>query len=190
MPALMAKGPILKRLDKLLNSAKRNQALNDLENSFADLVNLGSDQTTYGADRVLTKQPWVSHLRDEWFKAWWPHAQPVEPIIRQGLITALKVALAKPNTPRIGQQPLPIDSYWVCHPGHPSHPTAPGQLADGHPVEVSISWSSQQVTLIIHTPEPPYPNNYNLTDYENILVVKREQTGQIVIEQLKNQPEN
>ena len=122
--------------------------------------------------KLLTTPAEVSHLRDEWFFAWWPLAQPVEPIVREGVITAIEVAFREPDASSDRPTPLPIDSYWVCHPGH-SPDEASGDMEAGRgAVEVSVSWSAQQVTMLIHTPDSPYEEHI-LTGQEPIYVVKR-----------------
>ena len=180
MPEIISKGAILTRWDNF--SKNQNNLVTALgllkqNNPQIPLVDIGTDSRV----AVIEDTPGeAGHLRDDWFygpNRMWPSVQPIEPIIRQGLIAAIEVALAEPNTPRAGQQPLPIDAYWVCHPGHSSHPAGPSQPPDDHPVEVTVSWSAQQVTFIIHTPDPPIPNPV-LTAKEPIFVVKRLKQGE------------
>ena len=169
MPELIAKGPILKALDTVLNTGNRAQIKQDLQDlpsqalpptallDLADTHNMNLD----AGQKYHIKQDWL--INNQWL------AQPVQPIVRLALIEALN--RAGPNTP--------IDCYWVCHPGH-GGPAAP---ASGAPLEVSISWSNNQVTVIFHTPEPPWPQtaSYTMTQPEDIVVVKEGPGGPAVV---------
>ena len=157
MPDIISKGPLLKKLeDRYKDPDKLRLGLEALRKlpvwpagNLADL----------GKDRGASNQKEADHLSSDWFKDWWPNAQPVEPIVRKGLITAMEVAIRDPDDTKDRNEPLPIDVYWVCHPGHSG--TSPEQSSAAPPsspddrVEVTVSWSDKQVTLIIHTPEPP-----------------------------------
>jgi hypothetical protein len=76
------------------------------------------------------------HLQDDWFneyRSWWPTQQPVEIVLRHGLIQAISVANKDGAL-------LPFDCYWLC--GPPS-------------VQVTACASAQQVTLLVITPPAP-----------------------------------
>ena len=174
MPEVIAKAPTLKRLDALSKQVgKLKPFLDDLLTSPEELPIIAYKH------KVATTADEVSHLRNDWFFAWWPDDQPVEPIVRAGLITAIEVCLREPGAKADRAKPLPIDSYWVCHPA-PSENAAGGEYkTESPPVEVSVTWSDQQVTMIIYTPEPPYMEDV-LTGKEPIIVVKRDpKTGKI-----------
>lgn len=185
MPDIISKG-LLKKLDaRYKDAAVLSQALEALRElpdwPAANLADLGQ------ARGVLTEEE-ANHFRNDWFETWWPNAQPVEPIIRKGLITAMEVAIRDPDEVEKRETPLPIDVYWICHPGHSEtsaeqSSTAPPSSPGDH-VEVTVSWSDQQVTLIVHTPDARRGEG---TVPEPILVVKRD-NGEIVPRRVKGGP--
>jgi hypothetical protein len=139
MPQLASKGSILKLLDALSHDpARRQELLNDLTAtppaSVADIADKHHLVTP------LEKQ----HLVADWFTNWWPGAQPVEPILREGFRVALTEAI---------QRNLPMDVYWLCEPGHDGAHEPEGTGGAGT-VEVAVCWSAQQVTVLIDTPHP------------------------------------
>ncbi len=183
LPEFICKG-FLKKLDaRYKDAAVLRQALGALGGLPAwpagNLADLGE------ARGAFTKAE-ADHLRNDWFKAWWPNAQPVEPIIREGLITAMKVAIHKPGEVEEDEweereEPLPIDFYWVCHPGHSKaspeqSSTAPPSSPDDR-VEVTVSWSDHQVTVIIHTPDARRGQG---TVPEPMFVVNRDHEGEVI----------
>ncbi len=115
------------------------------------------------------------HLQTHWFNAetgWWSaeKLQPIEPIIREGLIAAFDVALknyddaARPRRAK----PLPIAMMWECR---------------GNEVHVFVSWTKHQVSAIIHTPPPPAPWDQadpNATAEESLFVVRLDEAGGVV----------
>ena len=175
MPEVIAKPPILKNLDALSQNATKLKALrSDLESSIKDVATVGSEHG------ILKTVDEVLHIRNDWCFAWWPQAQPVEPILRKGLITAIDVAIREPGAESDRAEPLPLDGYWVCHPGHPIQHTAQ-ETPGTEGVEVSVTWNARQVTIIFHTPETPYGDD-TLTGKELIYVAKRDRTtGQIIV---------
>jgi hypothetical protein len=82
------------------------------------------------ADRV--GENLAGHFRDHWLQEWWPEAQPIEPILRAGLIEAIERGLAAR---------LPLDALWV--------------QATERQFEIGIGQSSTQITLLILTPPAP-----------------------------------
>ncbi|HET8943644.1 MAG TPA: hypothetical protein VFO59_02585 [Dehalococcoidia bacterium] len=147
MPQTAAKGSILKNLDQVLgNQAARAHTLARLQagDPLLDIMSDGQDMTIGPDER--------RHLDEDWFgDHWWPGAQAgvhaIEQILRAGFIGAINKA---------DELGVPIDTYWICHPG-PHHPQAPVQEPTDQHVEVTVLWSDQQVTVIIHTPEPGVP---------------------------------
>ncbi|MBI3800439.1 MAG: hypothetical protein HY268_26120 [Deltaproteobacteria bacterium] len=132
MPEVIAKGPILKRLEaRYRDRVKLQDRLTALKDSSDDVATLGRQRG------VLTEVE-AEHLRKDWFSrdGWWPHAYPIEPILRHGLIVALEEAV---------KRSLPIDAYWVCSSPHNSF-------------QVNITWSEQQLTVIFNS--PPVPAEY------------------------------
>jgi hypothetical protein len=85
---------------------------------------------------ILT-QAEATYLQSTWYNqdpttGWWWQAQPIYPILRQGLFKAIREAGT-----------LPIDSYWL--------PVTTGNL-----VAVLVAVSERQATRIIITPPSPY----------------------------------
>jgi hypothetical protein len=129
MPEVIAKGPILKRLEaRYRDRVKLQERITALRESPDDLATLGRRRG------VLTEAE-AAHLRRDWFSpdGWWPEAHPIEPILRHGLITALEEAT---------KRSLPVDAYWVCSSPHYSF-------------QVDITWSDQQLTIIFNSPPVP-----------------------------------
>lgn len=123
------------------------------------------------------------HLQAHWLNAttgWWSTMglQPIEPILREGFITAFDAALedqehpAKPSRTR----PLPIAIVWECR---------------GHEVLVFVSWTKQQVSLVIHTPPPPPPFNQEdpaATVEDALFIVSKDASGKVVRKRPKYKP--
>ena len=163
MPEIIAKGTILSRMDAFSTSEDLTAMLNALQTSPDPMDVIGANFN------LLQTPAEVSHMRDEWFRTWWPWAQPVEPIIRQGVIQALNLAISTK---------LPLCFYWVCSPQYDD--STDSSSTDNEPVEVTIGQSAQQITVIFHTPDPPYlPPG---VEDDTLTVVKRDETtGQIVV---------
>lgn len=170
MPEVIAKGPILEKLEDVFNKAagrpaRRTAILNALKKDppTEDLLTL--------ADKHMTpklKPGQRYHIQQQWLTDPNWLVQPVEPIVRKALSVALEKAGAA----------TPIDCYWVCHPSHGG--AAPP--ASPEPLEVSISWYGKQVTVIFYTPEPLNPPAAStLTTTEDIVVVKRGGSGAPVV---------
>jgi len=164
MPEVMAKPLMLERLDEVLSQRdRRNRFLNDLR-SGRRLIDVAIDH------RIARSAVEKRHLREDWFRSWWPAAQAhpggVEAVMRSGLIAAIEEAK---------RRQLPVDCYWVCDPGHGAH--AHGDH-NGHPhpedgeVEVTVSWSRSQITFILQTPHPPVESRAGPVN-EPIWVIKR-----------------
>lgn len=207
MPEGIAKGIVLQKLDDRYRVLPTNDPVyvqyiqGQFQKRLAALKALppypAGNLATY-AERagVLTpQQAW--HMRAHWFNdpdgngsndpdgpGWWKAIQPIEPILREGLITAIEVALCDFNTfpppPRL--RPLPIVFYWVCHPGHESrkHNKKAREAFVEEGIEVDIGWSDQEVTFIFHTPDPE-PDNTPNPDDEPLFVVKRDHVSKDVV---------
>jgi hypothetical protein len=110
-----------------------------------------------------------THLQQDWFQNWWPNAQPVQPIIARGFITALETAIDKG---------LPLDCFWVCNTGHHEmemhHPAG----EDGA-IEVAVLWSDCHVVVLLHTPGGGMNSIQDapLTVPEPIKVIARDNNG-------------
>lgn len=132
------KGPLLRAIDRLsesLDFAAQQEILLILQGppgeeglaQLAGSLGLASPQT-------------VRHLEEDWFGSWWPECQPIEPILRAGIAQALHLALADPEAHQPREQPLAIHALW---------------LSGVDRVEVGISLSAGQVTLLLLTPPVP-----------------------------------
>lgn len=168
MPEIIAKGTILSRMDDFGNgnTGKLQAMLTALQTNTSTMDVIGADPTF----NLLQTPEEVSHMRDEWFANWWPWAQPVEPIIRRGVIEALNLAISSK---------LPICFYWVCSPQYDGDATDTSSSPDNEPVQVAIGQSAQQITVIFHTPDPPYlPPG---VEDDTLTVVKRDETTGLIV---------
>jgi len=188
MPELMSKGEILKKLDAYYKDPgpcvlkEQLCALQALPPYPEGNVVTYYDQHIRMNGKPLLTQKEANHICLHWFndlqrdgtndpngEGWWKDIQPIEPIIRQGLITAIDAAMNDYSAASSGTRPrpLPIVFYWMCHAGHPDHPGPSPQDT----VEVAVTWSDYQVTFIVHTPDTGHDEP--LTGTEPIFVVKR-----------------
>lgn len=155
MPQSVSKGPILTRFDQFSRSPANLIALKEnlaVAGEGSNLVAILNSHNLLTADEA-------NHLERDWFDrdgdGWWPTRQPIQPIIAKGFIEAIDKALEPTMT---GQEALPLDCYWVCGTGHnePSHLADHAQQPQGMDgaIEVTVLWSSRQVTVLIQTPSP------------------------------------
>jgi hypothetical protein len=211
MPEMLSKGDVFAKLDERY----KNVPIDDLKARLKALRDLPrypeGNIATFGETGVqrsgaLTPAD-AQHIRAHWFNdpdgdgsndpngpGWWRgDLQPIEPIIRQGLVTAIDAAINDYNQdpPVERQKPLPIVFYWMCHTGH-SNPPAPSKPSADDAVEVAVGWSEQQVTLVIHTPDPPRGDP--LTGSDPIFVVKRIPNRSLIVHEhelaLERDPNN
>ena len=128
-PMNIGKGSNLTKVDAVSNSARRQEFLAALKDWSQDYCQILEEYA--GTTRVET-----DYLRDTWYNAngFWPTSRfpkikhPLEPIVRQSLITALEIA-----TERI----LRLDTYWICA---------------GDEFKIVVTASAQQVTRLVLTP--------------------------------------
>ncbi len=152
MPANVAKGPILERIDELSNDKTR------FEEAFAELKT-NSNLIDMGLKYQILKQPKEEeHVKNLWFQNWWPQHQPLAPVARAGLLKAMELSI---------NESKPLDCYWVCAGTH---------------FELVTTLSEKQVTLLVLTPPPPvsYANfKYNKPpdEYDPIWVTKHGSVG-------------
>jgi hypothetical protein len=168
----LVKGIVNIKVDELVNHRdsagafdKRDaflKALNNWDEDYLEILKLHAGVTTKEAD----------YLHEYWFdpnwadpnsECWWREKQPILPIIRQGLITAIEVATQDPDTGAKRAQGLPIDSYWI-YSGYSQF-------------EVIVSWTDYQVTRMILTPPAP----------EDALVDRRPKTAKARIQVIRRE---
>lgn len=100
----------------------------------------------------------AQHFSDDWLGNWWPEAQPIEPILRAGLIEAFKKGLSAR---------LPMSALWV--------------QATEDQFEVGISQNSHQITLLILTPPAPADERGVSEEPSDVTLVSRE-GGKVVVD--------
>lgn len=131
MPGFIAKSTIFEKIDAYINEspaargATARQALTD--STLNDLLKVAEE---LGIELEPHEE---QHLQQHWFDAasgWWQSSQPVEPIVRRGLLEAVKL---------VAEKGVPIDCYWACASG------------EGH-FETWVLESDAQVTLVVATP--------------------------------------
>ena len=138
MPGSVAQGPILLKVDAAANDpTKREAFLTDLKTWTSDYLEVIQKYVRLTAGEV-------DYVKKFWFnpEGLWPDLQPIEPLHRQGLITAIEVAMED-------EAQLPIASYWVCVSTN---------------FEIILTRTQQQVTRLIITPFPPSLGRQRLSD--------------------------
>ena len=116
MPARIARGLIPQKISEWVNVAPASRAA-QAAGKLADTTNLPyllsrnpNDNVLHSLTPALTLTPQErKHLLDHWFDVgdgWWQPYQPVEPIVRQGLLEACTRAAADSGKP--------LDCYWIC----------------------------------------------------------------------------
>lgn len=122
--------PLFQKIADLI--AQREPASQALLNQMihSPLTELGGDKQIWTGDEIAT-------LQRRWFGEWWPERQPLEPIVRWGLIQAAKKVWET-------EERRPIQVLWT---------------RVGKKFEVSVLWSKKQVTLLIQSPPIPQPSN-------------------------------
>ena len=154
MPGHVAKGPILKRIDKFSDYDELSDNKTRFEDAIAelktnpDLIYLGKK---YG---ILEDSKEEDHVKKLWFQNWWPEHQPLAPVARAGLLKAMTLS---------HDTSKPLDCYWVCAGTH---------------FELVTTVSAKQVTLLILTPPPPVSfANFQYDGYDPIWVTKHASVG-------------
>lgn len=128
----MKQGPILENLGVILTNLITNNQISDVITRLQTTEPL----TQIGQQLGLFTSQEQTHLEAEWFNpnsgiVWWSLLQPVEPILRYGLIEAIKKA---------DELGVPIEFFWN---------------SEGETFEVYIDWNVRQVAVIIFTPQVP-----------------------------------
>ena len=168
MPERIGKPRILQKLDaRYANPALRLIAKNRLllaASQNKDVADLGAEADSQG--NVVFDKPAgdKKHIKEDWFAkgspGWWGNKH-ADLILKQGLLTAFEES-EKLSTP---QKDVPIKTLWIC--------SGPKNSA---PFEVYVYPTSEQVTLIIFSPEIPgylYEQEDETAVGENIWIVKR-----------------
>ncbi|MGF2075441.1 hypothetical protein, partial [Enterococcus casseliflavus] len=89
---------------------------------------------------------------------WWREWQPIEPVLRLGIVQALRLALFAPDSETPRKDPLPIESLW---------------LSGVDRLEVGVSASESQVTLLLLTPPVPAVGAVPGADLGPVWMVRR-----------------
>ncbi len=154
---IVSKGPPIQLLDQFFGGPTENYMLH-YEEALAKLnspvpVPLGAlAEARVGPEAA-------SHFTQDWLTDWWPEAQPVGPILVQGLIEAITQAQAAS---------LPMNFLWVT-------------AASQDQFEVGISASAVQVTVLFLTPLPPGDPGPGVPDEPTgVTLVLRNGNGDIV----------
>jgi hypothetical protein len=182
MPGHISKGTIMRKIDNTVNNLITHEP-SRLSTFLGALGDPNSDYVQILLDYTSLTQAEAAYLQKYWFNnnlkdpnVFWPDKQPIEPIVRQGLIKAIQLATEDPDTRT--KRNFAIDSYWIC---------------TGHDFETEITLSGQQVNRIILSPHPAFDPRHNLTAKSRIWVVKKGtgmekpgDTGEEIIEHVHN----
>ncbi len=164
MPEIIYKGQLLRYLDEDLSQAGQEHMY-----YYNDLI-AGIKLEDICRARRIARQEEFRHLELDWFRGaapWWQRHQPIEPVIHDGYIEALKAAGV---TEEKRKDPyLPVVTYWICA----------GNAASS-PFEIGVTRSHQQVTVLLMTPPPhphdlPSPMNFD----EDMWLIKKNQSGHV-----------
>ena len=126
------KPPTMGGLDELLNSLLEDR---DKRHALRQKMEEGWDLVAAAEQAGLSfTQQDRNHILADWFgqEPWWPGADTAR-VVGTAVIEACHEAAARG---------VRIDSYLACSPGNTD-------------VSASVSWSAQQVTVVINTPPPP-----------------------------------
>ncbi|MBI3782189.1 MAG: hypothetical protein HY270_02190 [Deltaproteobacteria bacterium] len=131
----ISKPKILKRMEKLARDRSVvKAALHDLKTKpDASLLELG---LVHG---YVTSAKDAQHLLDDWFDpedGWWHELPENESVLRKGLIKAGELVM---------RYKLPVDCYWV---------------RGGERIELIVTKSAQQITLLFVSPPPPLKGSH------------------------------
>jgi hypothetical protein len=167
MPDIVVQGPVLHRIAKLFQI--RGQ-VPDLKKLLAELI-AGRNLADLAVEHKLLKTKFEEHhVRTDWLDetgvGWWRTMQPIEPILRDGLIKAAELAL---------RHDLPATAYWIC--------AGPGHMG------VAVGVSPWQVTITFITPPPEGPDPSNLVEDPMVWLTHRShQTGKVETKPVRSMP--
>ncbi len=179
MSTTIMKGPVHQAIDELVNqdaikraafleALKGLQPDKDCTEAYLEILKRHAPQLEeFAPPSPFSPVNLLDYLHDTWYNpsdepkprqprfkglnGFWPaEYHPTEPIIRQGLIAAIELAI---------ERSLPLDSYW---------------LATGDRVETILICNTQQVTRMIMTPPSPPPKVPDiLMNFADIRIIKR-----------------
>lgn len=166
---IVVQAPILQRFQKFFQAPPQVTTLNaivaDLRGS-KNLVNLGKQHGF-----ILTPLE-ERHVRHDWLNesgtGWWKHAQPIEPILRAGLVKAFEMAR---------DLKLPVAAYWIC-----------ASSRKGGPFALKIGASQWQVTVSILSPPPEGPPPSRLVEDRSLWVSHRDAKNAVVTRPIRSMP--
>lgn len=165
MPGYIVKGTILRKLDLLLNTpGRRAQFLQRISAKTTGTNPVWQEKLIDVAANMLPlTDDERKHLEKHWFGeyGWWPKQQPIDIVLRLGLIQAIGLA-----TPPVGNPAL-MDCYWIC------------EVPD---VQLTSLVAPGVVTVLIFTPGVPHsdrmPEDYaGVTDKDEIYTVRHRSRG-------------
>ena len=181
MPHILAKGPVLRKLELWLNQKRTTDAGQqeiidkvfkkleavDYGEQMADLLN-GIGVTTLGS-------AYDKHVRQHWYNwnntgggAWWNKHQPIEPLSKYGLWYALKR-----NVDRgVGKEWLPWAFYWICQQDMQRGKRSGLFWKDRQSFMCSVNESPDQLTVLIFTPPEPKGAKPTLNYAEKMYIVR------------------
>jgi hypothetical protein len=180
MPEVMAKPDMLAKLDDLFKSPTRRAAfINDIRTN-PDLYQIAI------AHNIAASYVEQWHLREHWFRTWWPTAQGYPGGVKETMHKGFKLLADKVEAAPTKH----VDFLWVCDPGH-GHGHTDGSTNGHHEpdgeFEVSISVSHVQITFILQTPHPPIDAPAGSVK-EPVWVVKRDGNGNVTTVQASHRP--
>jgi hypothetical protein len=162
MPGYVTKGTILAKLDDVLNGGKCDEFYNRIK---AKQGGAWKEKLLDVAVSLLGLTPQeAEHLEEHWFGteySWWPRHQPIDLVLRYGLIHAIDLAEGRiPPGPPAGPRRT-LDCYWVCG------------IED---VNVISIVSKPIVTTLIVTPPPPVSDHlaFPSTGVESIFTTRHQ----------------
>jgi len=163
MPGSVGKGAIFGKLDQLLNDPARRTQFSSRIRAKDSHGQWSEELLDVGAAMLPLTPAEKRHIQEHWFDeygSWWPADQPVDIVIRLGLIQAIGLATRTP-------QALRFDCYWVCGVEH---------------VELVSCVSAGQITILFLTPNAPLsdqlPEDFaHATQREEIYTVRHRSRG-------------
>ncbi len=126
LPPLKTVTPLI-QLDELFSGSQ--DFMSNYEQAVGSLQG-DSNLGTLAGNRVSADL--ADHFRSHWLSEWWPELQPIDPMLRDGLIEAITVAQSAS---------LPLSGLWI-------------QTSDIK-FETFVQRSPNQITLLVISPPVP-----------------------------------